>query len=45
MGLLFFSSAKLSEVLDYQLLDERNSAAQRRYMHVPFDYNKWRLQL
>jgi len=33
MGLLLFSSAKLSGVLDYQVLDERNSAVQRKYMH------------
>jgi len=45
MGLLFFLSAKLSGVLDYQVLDERNSAVQRIYMHNPVDYNKWKLQL
>lgn len=42
---IIFSSAKLSGVLDYQVLYERNSAVQRKYMHIPFDYNKWKLHL
>jgi len=45
MGLFFFSSAKLSGVLDYQVLDERSFAVQRKHMNIPFDYNKWKLQL